>query len=66
MNPNAPHQHASLPLTKVVVTDVDISFGQMVNLMVKFAVASIPAALILAFVGFAIGMVFTAIGAILF
>ena len=28
--------------TSVVVTNVDISFGQMVNLMVKFAFASIP------------------------
>ena len=41
---------------KVVVTDVDISFGNMVMLLIKFAFASIPAAIIVwlffAFMGF--------------
>lgn len=31
---------------KVIVTDVDISFMSMVNLMVKFAFAIIPAAFV--------------------
>ncbi len=39
--PNQPQQ-----IVPVAVTDVDIPFGQMVNLLVKLALASIPAAII--------------------
>lgn len=35
----------------VVVTDVNISFGSMVWLLVKLALASIPAALIVVLIG---------------
>lgn len=38
-------------LTRVTVTDVAIPFGSMVWLMVKFALAAIPAAIILIFIG---------------
>ncbi len=37
--------------TQVTVTDVDIPFGSMVTLMVKWALASIPALLILTMIG---------------
>jgi hypothetical protein len=36
---------------RVVVTDFDMPFGSMVKLMVKWAVASIPAAIILVILG---------------
>lgn len=36
---------------RVTVTDVAIPFGSMVWLMVKFALAAIPAAIILIFIG---------------
>lgn len=36
---------------KVVVTDIEIPFGSMVVLMVKWAVASIPALIILSVTG---------------
>jgi len=38
---------------KVVVTDIDMKFGSMVLFMVKWAVASIPAVIILVVLGFA-------------
>jgi hypothetical protein len=38
--------------SKVVVTDFDIPFGNLVLLMVKFAIAAIPAAIILSVLGF--------------
>lgn len=34
-------------LQRVIVTNVDISFGNMVWLLVKFVLASIPAAIII-------------------
>lgn len=37
-------------LTRVVVTNVDISFVNMVGLLVKFALAAIPAAIIIAII----------------
>lgn len=46
------------PPTHVVVTDVNISFGNLVGLMVKCAFAVIPAALI-------IGLVIVVVAAIL-
>jgi len=36
---------------KVIVTDIKIPFGSMVVLMVKWAVATIPAFIILALIG---------------
>ncbi|MGO9018059.1 MAG: hypothetical protein ACLQVJ_06870 [Syntrophobacteraceae bacterium] len=36
---------------RVVVTDFDMPFGSMVKLMVKWAIASIPAAIILMIFG---------------
>lgn len=37
--------------SKVVVTDIKIPFGSMVVLMVKWAVATIPALIILSVIG---------------
>jgi hypothetical protein len=45
--------------TAVVVTDIHMSFGSMVAFMVKWAIASIPALLIL----FVLSFVAAAIGA---
>lgn len=44
----------SNPRTEVVVVDVKIPFGSMVVLLVKWAVAAIPAAIILVALGWAI------------
>ena len=43
---------------RVVVTDVDMPFGSMVQFMVKWALASIPAAIILAIVFALLGVLF--------
>jgi hypothetical protein len=40
------------PVTRVSVVDVNMPFGSMVSFMVKWALAAIPALLILAVVGF--------------
>ena len=40
--------------TEVIVTDITMPFGSMVTFMVKWAIASIPALLILGLLGFAI------------
>jgi hypothetical protein len=45
----------------VSVTDVDMPFGSMVSFMVKWAIASIPAAILLAALGFSITLVFTGV-----
>lgn len=42
--------------TRVVVTDISMSFRSMVWLMVKWGVASLPAVIILAIVGFALSI----------
>lgn len=42
----------------VVVTDVRMSFGAMVNFMVKWAIASIPAVLILSILFGVLSLVF--------
>jgi len=41
----------SADYSKVVVTDIKIPFGSMVVLMVKWAVATIPALIILSVIG---------------
>ena len=43
---------------RVVVTDVDMPFGSMVQFMVKWALASIPAAIILMIVFGLLGAIF--------
>jgi len=48
------------PIQRVTVVDVDISFGQLVSLFVKAAIALVPAAIILAIIGF---IVFVIVGA---
>lgn len=47
----------------VVVTDIDISFTQAVNLILKFSIASIPALIILVFCGAACGAILGLIAA---
>lgn len=49
-----PTRHPDAILVRVV--DVDISFGQMVLLLVKLAIASIPAAILLFIIGFVLVM----------
>lgn len=46
---------------KVVIIDIDIPFGSMVNFMVKGAIAVIPAVIILAILGAVLTFVFAAI-----
>jgi hypothetical protein len=48
---------------KVVVTDIDMPFGSMVSFMVKWAIASIPAFIILLIIGFICAAVLAAFGA---
>jgi len=48
------------PPVKVVVTDLDISFGQMVILLVKLALAAIPALSVLAVIGAVVAGFFVA------
>lgn len=48
--PPTPPTPTQPPPTRVVVVDFNMPFASMVGLMVKWALASIPAALILAFV----------------
>ena len=43
---------ADKPVTKVVVTDVQMRFGSMVEFMVKAVLAAIPAVIILTVIGF--------------
>lgn len=42
----------------VRVVDVDISFGQMIWLMIKLAIAAIPAAIIVAIIGLVLAAFF--------
>ena len=49
------------PAMRVTVVDLDISFGQLVSLFVKAAIAIVPAAIILGALGF---FVFVLIGAV--
>ena len=46
---------------QVVVTDIKIPFMSMVVLLVKWALASIPAVIILIVIGMAISMIFGAL-----
>ena len=49
-------------MTRVSVTDINMPFGSMVVFMVKWALAAIPAALILVVIFFVAGAVFGALG----
>ena len=46
---------------EVIVTDFDIPFGSMVSLLVKLALAAIPAMIILAMIGALIFIVLAAL-----
>ncbi len=46
---------------RAVVSGVDIPFGDLVGLLIKLALASIPAAIILSMIGFIVGLVLTAV-----
>lgn len=46
----------NLPATRVVITDIELPFGSMVTLLVKWALASIPALVILFIIGFGLAM----------
>ena len=51
---------------KVVVADISMSFGSMVSFMVKWAIASIPALIILFMIGAFLFAMFGGIGAAIF
>lgn len=51
-------------ITRVTVTDIDISLGQMIVLILKFTVACIPAAVVIATVAIGAGLVLAALGAL--
>jgi hypothetical protein len=46
---------------RLVMTDIDIPFGRLIFIMVKFVLAAIPALLIVWMIFFAIGIALTAI-----
>jgi hypothetical protein len=48
---------------EVVIVDFQMPFWSMVKLMVKFALASIPALICLAFIGFFLTAILAGIGA---
>ena len=48
-------------LSRVVVTDVEMPFGSMVTFMIKWALASIPAFLVLAAIGLVVGLILAAL-----
>jgi len=47
-------------MQRVVVTDVSMSFGSMIVFMIKWALASVPAMLILSIIGGVVGVLFFA------
>jgi hypothetical protein len=49
---------SGLPLARVIVTDLHMPFGSMVGFMVKWAIASIPAVIILFIIGAIISGIF--------
>ncbi len=53
-------ENPSVPL-RVVITDFDMPFGSLIGFMIKVAIASIPATLILSVIGFIIFFVFGAL-----
>lgn len=63
MNPQSQAQPRQQPQAnqriEVVVTDFDMPFSKLVTFLVKLALASIPATIILAFIFFGISIFFT-------
>ena len=53
-----PQSDSSASIMRVVVTDIKIPFVSMIILMVKWALAAIPAFIILAFIGFIFTVIF--------
>ena len=53
-----PQSDSSASIMTVVVTDIKIPFVSMIILMVKWAIAAIPAFIILAFIGFIFSAIF--------
>jgi hypothetical protein len=62
--PSAVPPLQSQPL-RVVVTDIDMPMADIVRFMVRWAVASIPALIILAVIGVVIGVALGALASIL-
>jgi hypothetical protein len=54
--------YALVPLTRVVVTDVNMTFQSMVVFMVKWAIAAVPALIILALILAVVSALLSAIG----
>ena len=47
------------PENRIVIAGIDVPFTDLVGAMIKLALASIPAAIILSILFFGIGLVFT-------
>ena len=43
---------------RIIVQDIRMGFGSMVVFMIKWAIASIPAMIILGFIGFVVSLIF--------
>ena len=43
---------------RIVVQDINMSFGSMVVFMIKWSIAAIPAMIILSLIGLVIGLIF--------
>jgi hypothetical protein len=51
-----------MPATQnTVITDIDIPFGRLIMIFVKFGLASIPAAILLTIIFMVIGLILSAI-----
>ena len=51
---------------RTVITDIDIPFGRLVLIMIKFVLAAIPALIVVWLIVFAIGIALTAVFGISF
>lgn len=60
--PVLPAKYAYLNATRVVVTDIDMPFVAIVMLLVKWAVAAVPAAIILALIASVLTAILGALG----
>jgi hypothetical protein len=63
--PNAPGPEPKSKPQKVIVTDFEMTFGSMVVFMCKWAIAVIPAALILFGIFLGVAMMFGLLGAVM-
>jgi hypothetical protein len=51
--------------TQVELVDINIPFGKIVGIMIKWSVAAIPALLILACIGFAVSVILASMASVI-